>query len=141
MSNYIVTDTQLTNIANAIRTKGGTSAQLEFPSDFVSAIGNIDTGTFVPPEGKVIFIDYDGTILHEYTPTQFADLSALPANPTHTGLTAQGWNYTLEEAKEYMTAYPSAYLTIGQMYVTSDGKTKIYVSIGETKKSALDMGL
>ena len=34
----------LTSVANAIRTKGGTSAQLAFPSGFVSAIGDIQTG-------------------------------------------------------------------------------------------------
>ena len=31
----------LTSVANAIRTKGGTSAQLAFPAGFVSAIGDI----------------------------------------------------------------------------------------------------
>lgn len=44
MSNYLVSDTDLTSVANAIRTKGGTSAQLEFPTDFVSAIGAIPSG-------------------------------------------------------------------------------------------------
>lgn len=37
-------DTDLTSVANAIRTKGGTSASLAFPADFVSAIGAISTG-------------------------------------------------------------------------------------------------
>jgi len=37
-------DADLTSVANAIRTKGGTSAQLAFPAGFVSAIGNIPTG-------------------------------------------------------------------------------------------------
>lgn len=44
MANYLATDTDLTSVANAIRTKGGTSAQLEFPSGFVSAIGAIPSG-------------------------------------------------------------------------------------------------
>lgn len=44
MANYIVSDTNLTAVANAIRTKGGTSEQLDFPDDFVSAIGDIQTG-------------------------------------------------------------------------------------------------
>lgn len=44
MSNYLVSDTDLTSVANAIRTKGGTSAQLEFPTEFVSAIGAISGG-------------------------------------------------------------------------------------------------
>ena len=34
----------LTAIANAIRAKGGTSAQLSFPTEFVSAINAIPTG-------------------------------------------------------------------------------------------------
>lgn len=44
MANYIASDTDLTSIANAIRTKGGTSAQLAFPEDFVSAIAAISGG-------------------------------------------------------------------------------------------------
>ena len=44
MADYKVTDTQLSSIANAIRTKGGTSASLAFPSGFVSAVENIPTG-------------------------------------------------------------------------------------------------
>lgn len=38
MADYKVTDSQLTGIADAIRTKGGTSSQLEFPTGFVSAV-------------------------------------------------------------------------------------------------------
>lgn len=37
-------DSDLTSVANAIRTKGGTSAQLVFPSGFVSAVEAIPTG-------------------------------------------------------------------------------------------------
>ena len=43
MANYIATDTDLTAVANAIRTKGGTAAQLEFPSGFANAINAIPT--------------------------------------------------------------------------------------------------
>lgn len=45
-------DSDLTSIANAIRTKCGTSAQLAFPSDFVQAIQNISAG------GWQSFINY-----------------------------------------------------------------------------------
>lgn len=41
MANYKVTDAELTGIANAIRTKGGTESQLEFPDGFSSAIANL----------------------------------------------------------------------------------------------------
>lgn len=44
MANYLATDTDLTAVANAIRTKGGTSAQLAFPQGFVDAIAAIQTG-------------------------------------------------------------------------------------------------
>lgn len=37
-------DADLTSVANAIRTKGGTSAPLDFPAGFVSAIQAIPTG-------------------------------------------------------------------------------------------------
>ena len=41
MADYLVTDTELTSVANAIRTKGGTSANLLFPTEFISAINAI----------------------------------------------------------------------------------------------------
>ena len=44
MTTYLTTDTELTSIANAIRTKGGTSASLTYPAGFVSAIQAIPTG-------------------------------------------------------------------------------------------------
>lgn len=44
MSDYVVDSADLTSVANAIRTKGGTSAQLTFPAGFVSAIGDIQGG-------------------------------------------------------------------------------------------------
>ncbi len=37
-------DSDLEDIADAIRTKGGTSAALSFPSGFINAIGNISSG-------------------------------------------------------------------------------------------------
>lgn len=51
MADYLVTDTELTSIADAIRAKGGTSASLVYPSGFVSAINDIPTGT--EPSGTI----------------------------------------------------------------------------------------
>lgn len=45
MATKTVQDASLTAVANAIRTKGGTSASLEFPDGFVSAIGDIRSET------------------------------------------------------------------------------------------------
>ena len=77
----------------------------------------------------VNFIDYDGTILHSYTKTEFAALSALPANPSHDGLTAKGWNWTLANAKTYVGKYGR--MNIGQMYKLTDGNTHIFITIPE----------
>lgn len=45
MSNYLITDTDMTSVADAIRTKGGTSASLAFPTGFVNAINDIPSGS------------------------------------------------------------------------------------------------
>ena len=69
-TDYLTTDTELTSIANAIRTKGGTSAALEDPADFITAINAISTGGGGgddADEKDVNFIDYDGKILYSYT--------------------------------------------------------------------------
>ena len=75
----------------------------------------------------VNFYDYDGTILHSYTKEQFLALSAMPELPTRAGLICQGWNWTLNDAKEYVTDY--GMLNIGTMYVTDDGDTRLYIRI------------
>ena len=79
------------------------------------------------PHSDVNFYDYDGTVVHSYTADEFAELSEMPSNPTHTGLTAQGWNWSLADAKLYVSKYGK--LNIGQMYITSDGKTRLYIHL------------
>lgn len=44
MASYVVSDTSLTAVADAIRAKTGGTADLAFPADFVSEIGSIETG-------------------------------------------------------------------------------------------------
>ena len=77
---------------------------------------------------QVNFIDYDGTILHSYSKAEINAMtqeSDLPANPSHTGLTAQGWNWTLAQIKAQLTAIPDGPVWVGQMYVTTSGDTEI----------------
>lgn len=81
-----------------------------------------------PPSG-VIFYDYDGRILHSYAADEFLLLAEMPENPERKGLTAQGWNWTLEKAKEHVSKYGN--LDIGQNYITDDGKTRLYVHVLE----------
>ena len=86
-------------------------------------------GTTEPEEKDVDFIDYDGTLLYSYTADEFLAMNALPPNPSHNGLVAQGWNWTLADAKA-MVQKCGAH-SIGQMYDTVDGKTRIYITIDE----------
>ena len=49
MSVYAVTDSELTSVASAIRTKGGTQADLEWPDEYVSAINAL----YPEPTGSI----------------------------------------------------------------------------------------
>ena len=118
----------------------------------VEALSVTQNGTYTAPTGKayspvtvnvsggggsgstsdqVRFIDYDGSIVQSYSKSDFMALSAMPSNPTHAGLTSQGWNWSLADAKDYLTDYPDGDLTIGQKYITDDGKTRLYCHFEE----------
>lgn len=116
--------------------KGATMPQTQDLSNLANCIGSISSGgggNPVAEENDVIFIDYDGTIRYSYSAADFANLTELPANPTHQGLTAQGWNWTLADAKAYVAAY--GMLVIGQLYITDDGKTRVYINVGSDIRS------
>lgn len=104
-------------------------------SNLATTIGTISTGGggVTPVASKdVDFLDYDGTVLYSYTATEFAALSSLPANPSHTGLTAQGWNWTLSDAKTYVAKYKR--LDIGQSYITDDNKSRLYIRLADNSR-------
>ena len=88
-------------------------------------------GVYIPkqkPKLKDInFFDYDGSLVESWTLTELNNASTLPDNPVQDGLTAQGWNWTLADLKSY--AIP---MNIGQMYVTSDETTKLYITVKPT---------
>lgn len=86
-------------------------------------------GTLPPEKSDVNFYDYDGALVASYTAADFANLSAMPANPSHTGLVAEGWNWTLADAKTYVAN--NRRLNIGQMYHTESGKSEFDVEINE----------
>lgn len=75
----------------------------------------------------VDFIDYDGRLIYSYTVDEFMELTALPENPVNYGLIAQGWNWTLEDAQDFVGKYGA--LVIGQSYTTDNGRTRLYIKI------------
>ena len=80
-----------------------------------------------PDPTPVKFLDYDGTVLYSYSAADFLALSAMPANPSHSGLVAQGWNWELTDAQAYVSGNGS--LVVGQLYTTSSGATEIDIDL------------
>jgi len=88
------------------------------------------TGSYNPTTeavDAVRFIDYDGEIIESYSAEDFLLLTEMPENPVHTGLVAQGWNWTLQDAKAYVQEW--GFLDIGQSYTTSSGATEIDIEL------------
>ena len=132
MAEYLTNATDLTKVASAIREKSGTSDSLVYPDGFVTAIQAIQTGGSSTPgtPGDIMFYDYDGTIVTSWTLAELATKTALPDYPSHNGLICQGWNWSLADLK---TA--NRKMNVGAMYVTDDGKTRMYIHLEEGRTS------
>jgi len=74
MATYLTDSSDLTSVANAIRTKGGTSGSLAFPAGFVSAVQNIQTG-ITPTGTKSISITENGTTTEDVTNYASAEIT------------------------------------------------------------------
>lgn len=84
--------------------------------------GTLDTTP--PKESDINFWDYDGTLLYSWTLAELATKTELPPLPSHEGLICQGWNWTLQDIKD-----AGRELDIGALYITDDGKTRLYVDV------------
>lgn len=80
MATKTVQDSSLTAVANAIRAKTGKSASMEFPSDFVSEIGSIETGGGM---------DWDGYVNGTY-PSSDVELTSATLIPNYFFANAKG---------------------------------------------------
>ena len=134
MAEYLTNTTDLTKVASAIREKGGTSDSLVYPDGFVTAIQAIQTGGGPAPgaPGDITFYDYDGTIVTSWTLEELAAKTALPDYPSHDGLICQGWNWSLADIKT-----TNRKMNVGAMYITDDGKTRIYIRLEEGRTSPM----
>ena len=124
--------TRLENAKAAIKTaiegKGVTVPDTTLLDGMAALIESIEAsgggGSSSASPNDVNFYDYDGTLLASYSLSEAHSLTALPDGPTHTGLTFQGWNYTLEKVKAFTRP-----MNVGAMYITDDGKTRLYIRI------------
>ena len=133
MAEYLTNTTDLTKVASAIREKGGTSDPLVYPDGFVTAIQAIQAGGSAPgTPGDITFYDYDGTIVTSWTLSELATKTALPDYPSHNGLICQGWNWLLADLKT-----TNRKMNVGAMYITDDGKTRIYIRLEEGRTSPM----
>ena len=113
-------------------TENGTVDVTNLASVVVNVSGGGGGGDPASPK-QIYFIDYDGTIVESYTKSEWQNVTALPSNPSHSGLTAQGWNWTKAQIDEQLTAMPDNDVWVGQMYITDDGKTRVYIRLEEGK--------
>lgn len=123
-------DGAMTNTAAAIRDKTGSAAQIPWDASkgFADAIAAIQP----PEESDINFYDYDGTLLHSWTLAELAEKTELPPLPSHPGLVCEGWNWTLDELKS-----ENGEIDVGAMYITDDGKTRIYIHLDEGRLSPM----
>ena len=89
-------------------------------------------GTTPGAPGDITFYDYDGTIVTSWTLEELATKTALPDYPSHEGLTCQGWNWSLADLKT-----TNRKINVGAMYITDDGKTRIYIRLEEGRTSPM----
>ena len=104
-----------------------TPATLKLGATAHDASGAKITGTLdttPPEESDINFWDYDGTLLYSWTFAELATKTELPPLPSHDGLICQGWNWTLQDIKD-----ADRELDIGALYITDDGKTRLYVDV------------
>ena len=127
MSSYIVKDTELTSVANAIRTAGGTNNSLTFPNGFVSAVENISGGgggdsDFSTAQVTVVNSNSDEAI-EIYSPFRIAEGETrisvgrwfIEANETLT------FNIIMYAERASMEFGPGAHVTSASGDVTTDG--------------------
>lgn len=125
MADYLVTDTDLTSIASAIRTKGGTSAQLTFPGGFVDAVGAIPTGGTTPTGTKQISISASGTITEDVTNYANVEVS-VPQGSAGTPTAVKG-----TMSNNSISVTPSVTNTTG--FITGGTKTGTPVSVSASE--------
>lgn len=115
---YQVDGDDLTAIANKIRSKGGTSASLLFPTGFEDAVDNIQTG--ITPTGTKN-INTNGT--HDVTNYASANV-AVPASAVDSGtknITSNGNNQDVVGYAAVNVSVPNSYSASDEGKVVSNG--------------------
>lgn len=89
--------TTLMTVNDTTATAGDVLGKYFYAADGTKTLGTAASQSG-SSDGDVIFIDYDGTVITTKTKAEINAMTSdsdLPENPSHTGLTAQGWNWTV----------------------------------------------
>ncbi len=65
----------------------------------------VQSGGVKQIENGVEFYDYDANLIDSWDASEIAGKTSLPPNHAHDGLTAMGWNWELQDIKDYFAAY------------------------------------
>lgn len=152
MPYYLSSEAELQSIANAIRTKGGTSGQLVYPNGFVSAINAIESKVEpLPGYSSVSSASVQSPFPQTSTPT-YSSESTVSMDPDYIYLvveeeTAKEWNqsgytgkYTNANVRVYFLVYAKYNNIYKWCFNNSDGPSE-YASTGiaPTDRSANQM--
>ena len=122
MAEYLVTDTDLTEVADVIRSKRGTSAKLTFPEEWKTAINAISSdGSYIPTEPYIEEkYDSNGNLinftLHGYQSLrafQFYSQNYLTTPSLPESLTSIGDNAFYNCTNLALTSLPEGITSIG----------------------------
>ena len=123
--------TTLMTVNDTTATAGDVLGKYFYAADGTKTLGTAASQSG-SSDGDVIFIDYDGSVVTAKTKAEINAMTSdsdLPENPSHTGLTAQGWNWTVTQLKAQLTAMPDQKVYVGQMYITQSGATEIDIEL------------
>ena len=117
--------------------KGATLPQTQDSANLANTIDSIPTGGGggdVVKNPALRLIDWEGTILKEYSKADALALEALPdpsalsaySDIDHELLSFQEWNWSLAGIKTWLTNHVQGKLNVGAIYTTTDGQDHNY---------------
>jgi hypothetical protein len=133
MATRVIDDSKLQDIAVAIQSKDGGGTMTV--DEMSTRINSIQTLPPKPdPNGALLLMDWEGTILQSYTHAEAMALESLPDIEDtpyyplvdHELLEFQTWTETLAYAQDYLRNRPYGQFELKAIYTTTDGQNHNY---------------